>query len=91
MDEFLRSRLIGAGRRYRSGARFGRGQCLIVNLLRYFLLVDQQLVAMEIVLRLHIVRLGRFHLGLSGGHLPLGGDDSGIGIFDAGRGELQLA
>ena len=64
---------------------------MVVDLLRYFALVDQQLVAVEIVLRFHVIRLSLYKLGMGRGHLPLSGDDSGVSVFDAGRSELQLA
>ena len=63
LHELLRGRLSGGGCRHRRGAGFGRGQRLIVDLLGDLPLVDQQLVAVEIVLRLYVVGLGLLPIG----------------------------
>jgi hypothetical protein len=90
LNELLRRRFIGPSRRYVRSAGFGRSQSLIVDLLRYFPPVDQQFVAMEIVLRLYIVGLGGFQLGMGGGKLLLGSGDAGVRVFDARCSEPQL-
>ena len=51
LHELLRGGLVGAGCRHRRCAGFGCGQRLIVNLLGHFPFVDQQFVAVKIVLR----------------------------------------
>ena len=91
LNELLRGGFAGVGGGNVRRAGLGRGQCLIVDLLRHLALVDEQLVAAKIILRFHIVRFGRFDLGMSGGQLPLGRDDSSIRVFNTRGGESKLA
>ena len=64
---------VGAGARGfdAGGTGLGGGDRLVVLLLRNFLLVDQLLVADEIVLRFHVVGFGFLQLGLGGFELLL--------------------
>ena len=65
-------------RRYSGGSRFRSGQRLIVDLLGHFPLRGEHPVAVEIVLRLHIVGLGVFQLGVGCGQLPLSSYDTAL-------------
>ena len=70
-DLLLRRVGAGAGGLDTGRTGLGGGDRLIVLLLRNFLLVDQLLVAHEIVLRFHIVGFGLLQLGLGGFELLL--------------------
>ncbi len=99
LNEFalrLRDLLLGRVGAGASGFDAGRtglggGGGLIVLLLRNFLLVDQLLVADEIVLRLYVVGFGLLQLGLGRFELLLRHLDAGAGAVHVGFGRRNLA
>ncbi len=74
----------------RGGIGFGGSHGLVVLLLRNFLLVDELLVASQIVLRLDVVGLGLVALGLGRLELLSGSGDAGTGAVDVGLGGRYL-
>ncbi len=91
LHSLLSSRLIVTRSCYRSRAGFCGCQRLIVHLLGHFLFVQQRLVAVNVILRLHIIGFGSFQLSMRGGDAIFGVNDSGARVFHARCGELQLA
>ena len=90
LHELLRGGFTGPGCGYGRGAGSGGGQCLIVNLVGHFLFIHQQFVALQIILRAHIVGLGLKQLGVGCGELLLGGNDPRFGVYDVRLGETRV-
>ena len=82
LDELLGGRLVGAGGFNGGGARPCSGEGLIVDLHSDFAFVDEQFVALKIVLGFDVVGFRGLRLGMSGGELAFGGDDSRLSVHD---------